>query len=68
MNIGPITIRRKEAVRAEQSEAQRLSMVRSRLIVRLRADNQALRHTLEQILNREALRTSKPPKGVGVAI
>ena len=52
MIIGPVTIQWTKDVKTEQTEAQRLSMVRSRLIVRLRADNAAMRNSLQVMMAR----------------
>ena len=68
MTIGPLTIRWTKDVQAEQAEAQRLSMVRSRVIVRLRADNENMSQVLQCIMDRAASQGPKTPKGAGAVV
>ena len=69
MRIGPLTIRWTKDVKAEEAETQRLSMVSSRLFVRLRADNENMSQVLQRIMDRAASRRkSKTPKGAGAVV
>lgn len=68
MKLGPITIRLTSKVAQEAAEAQRLSMVRSRVLVRLRADNEGMRHIIGQIAGGAASREAKAPLGAGATV
>ena len=72
MNIGPIQIRWRKTVKAEQAQVQRIDLRQNRCIAGQYHDIQALRKTVEEwrpwITALASHRAAKTPKGAGAAI